>query len=195
MYYIEQPKHHKYVHFLFCALQEEIFQPLTQFASVSVYQNALNRLKHSQQRQYRANGKNDKRRVYHQCSTVLGNVIPPHRKDGGCPFFTRSTKEHDGTVIIREVNLRHTCTIAASSAAHRCKLQAPPDELKVEAAYAVRHVASGLRGKSLLERMRDRGYVVPPDQASRSLASESLAREECVSSECLAQKATNTCPK
>ena len=158
-------------------------QPLTQFASVSAYKHALNRLKQLQQRQFRVNGKNDKRRVYHQCSTVTGNVLPSNRNDGGCPFFTRSTKEHDGTVIIREVNLRHTCTIAASSAAHRSKLPAPSDELKVEAAYAVRHVTSGLRAKSLEERMKDRGYVVPSSQARRALASENLARQECVSGE------------
>ena len=153
---------HIYIHFLSCVLQEEKFQPLSQFARVSDFKYTLNRLKHFQQRQFRANGKNDKRRLYYQCSTVIGNVIPPNRKDGGCPFFLRTTKEHDGTVIIREVNLRHTCTIVASSAAHGSKLAAPLDELTVEAAYAVRHTARSLRGEAVKERMQDRGFKVPP---------------------------------
>ena len=102
------------------------------------------------------------------------------------PFFLayyESARWHDGTVIIREVNLRHTCTIVASSAAHRSKLAAPLDELKVEAAYAVRHTARGLRGEAVKERMQDRGFKVPPYQARRALASESRAHEECLSGE------------
>jgi len=183
---------HIYIRFLSCVLQEEIFQPLSQFASASVFKYKLNGLKHFQQRQFRANGKNDKRRLYYRCSTVIGNVIPPNRKDGGCPFFLRSTKEHDGTVIIREVNLRHTCTIVASSAAHRSKLAAPLDELKVEAAYAVRHTARGLRGEAVKMRMQDRGFKVPPNQARRALASESRAHEECLSGESVAALASWT---
>jgi len=164
-------------------VQEEIFQPLTRFASVADCKHALNKLKRAHQRKFRSNGKNDKRRLYFQCSTVIGNVIPPNRQDGGCPFFLRTTKEQDGTVIIREVNLRHTCAIEASSAAHRSKLPAPQDELEVEAAYAVRHSARGERMNAVVERMQDRGFKVPSDQARRALARESLAHEECISGE------------
>ena len=81
------------------------------------------------------------------------------------PFFLayyERARWHDGTVIIREVNLRHTCTIVASSAAHGSKLAAPLDELTVEAAYAVRHTARSLRGEAVKERMQDRGFKVPP---------------------------------
>ena len=163
--------------------QAEIFQVGCVFASIAAFKEAVKRLKWGFHRQLRANAGNNKRRLALQCSTVIGAVYPPNRKDGGCPFFVRATKERDGTVIVREVNLQHTCTIAASLAAHRSKLPAPQAELDAEAAKVVRQTVSGLRTDALEERMQDKGFKVPKDQARRALARENRARHEVLASE------------
>jgi len=158
--------------------QVTLFRIGSWFSSKEVLEDCLLLLQQQLQRFHRALRCNDRRYQAWHCATCSGGTKPAN-VFGACQFYLRAVIETDGSVIIKESNLKHTvCTAESNSAATRKKFTVPKFMADRAAACASVYASYGRKEALVKKLISSQGYSISDFTMACALADAN--RNECL---------------